>query len=132
MLELLIDNGADTDLRLRQGSHELYEAPVIGAKGAVAFFLAQGVDASMRNIFGWTPLHGAAASWQHECVDLLLKKRAEPSPVSDTYQTPREFVENSGRYYGDILIGDKGRIGWVVLNLVLFSAPHLRSNQMDR
>ncbi|KAI1413270.1 hypothetical protein F5Y13DRAFT_198994 [Hypoxylon sp. FL1857] len=106
MLNLLVRHGASLDLRQREGCHELYEAAVFGATEAVKFFLDCGVDPSITNNFGWTPLHGAAANGHLDCVVLLLNKKANPSPVSDTGETPLDFVDRGLNHYDRLLTGE--------------------------
>lgn len=99
VLKLLIERGANIDLRQREGCHELYEAAVFGDINAVDFFLEQGVDPSITNNFGWTPLHGAAANGHYEIVKRLIRKGVNISPLSDTYETPLSLTQNGETHY---------------------------------
>ncbi|EJP67692.1 Ankyrin repeat protein [Beauveria bassiana ARSEF 2860] len=105
VLELLLEKGADINLRQKSDIHELYEAAVFGAQAAVDFFLNQNVDPSIANYYGWTPLHGAAANGHYEIVKHLVQQGAEPSPLSDTFKTPLDFVTEGRKHYDRILTG---------------------------
>ncbi|KAL6918396.1 hypothetical protein FSST1_009891 [Fusarium sambucinum] len=107
VLKLLRDNEADIDLRQREGCHDLYEAAVFGDIPAVDFFLENGVDPSIANNFGWTPLHGAAANGHYEIVKRLIDKNVNISPLSDTYETPLSLAQSGERHYDPILTGSR-------------------------
>jgi ankyrin repeat protein len=91
-------------LKCVQHLHELYEASVYGALDVVKFFLKYtDVSPSITNHFGWTPLHGAVANGHFECAQLLLERKAESSPISDTGKTPIDFLNSGETHYDHIL-----------------------------
>ncbi|EDN92786.1 hypothetical protein SS1G_08650 [Sclerotinia sclerotiorum 1980 UF-70] len=59
-----------------------------------------GVNPSITNEFGWTPLHEASANGHLECVKLLLRKKAMPSPISDEGKTPLDLINSGELHYG--------------------------------
>ena len=52
------------------------------------------------DVYGWTPLHRAAASGKAGVVDLLLQAYADPKAADNDGQTPRQWAESGG--YKDI------------------------------
>lgn len=106
VLQLLIDAGSNVHATHGEGLHELYETSVYGALDVVRFFLGHtNGDASITNNFGWAPIHGAAANGHFECAELLLLKKANASPTSETGTTPLDFVIASRTHYDHVLTG---------------------------
>ena len=91
-LDLLLQAGADPNVRGPQGVSELYEAAESGETNVVRYMLESGTDPSIKTQFLWTPMHWASYYGHAECVKLLLDKGAERSPVSDQDATPLDLA----------------------------------------
>ncbi|KAH7035974.1 uncharacterized protein B0I36DRAFT_347681 [Microdochium trichocladiopsis] len=52
----------------------------------------KGLNASHTTRYYWAPLHWTANGGHVECVEALLRAGADPSPVSDTNETPLEMA----------------------------------------
>lgn len=72
MARLLIDNGADLDIRNEDGDTPLHWAAGEGQKELVVILIAHGADTNARGKNGWTPLRLAEAQSQKEIARILV------------------------------------------------------------
>lgn len=72
MARLLIDNGADLDIRNDEGNTPLHWAAGEGQKELVVILIAHGADINARGKNGWTPLRWAEAQSQKEIARILM------------------------------------------------------------
>lgn len=72
MARLLIDNGADLDIRNNDGNTPLHWAAGEGRKELVVILIAHGADINARSKSGWTPLRWAEAQSQKEIARILM------------------------------------------------------------
>ena len=72
MARLLIDNGADLDIRNHDRNTPLHWAAAEGQKGRGVILIAHGADVNARGKGGWTPLRWAEAHGQKEIARILM------------------------------------------------------------
>jgi ankyrin repeat protein len=72
MARLLIDNGADLDIRNNDGNTPLHWAAGEGQKELVVILIVHGADVNARSKAGWTPLRWAEAQSQKEIARILI------------------------------------------------------------
>ena len=72
MARLLIDNGANVDIRNHDGNTPLHWAAGEGQKELVVILIAHGADVNARGKGGWTPLRWAEAHGQKEIARILM------------------------------------------------------------
>jgi uncharacterized protein len=72
MARLLIDNGADVNVRNEEGYTPLHWAAGEGQKELVVILIIHGADVNAHNKRGWTPLRWAEAQSQKEIVRILV------------------------------------------------------------
>ncbi len=78
IVRLLLDHGADVDLRERSGRTALHWAAWSGYPDMVADLVERGATIDMR-VFGWTAMLLAARTWQHRIVLYLVEHGANVS-----------------------------------------------------
>ena len=76
MARLLIDNGANLDIRNHDGTTPLHWAAGEGQKERVVILIAHGADVNARGKGGWTPLRWAEAHGQKEIARILMAASA--------------------------------------------------------
>jgi ankyrin repeat protein len=108
--ELLIEAGADLEVKTRIGAHTpLHVASASGRAGVVALLVAAGADVNAKTTTGATPLHFAAASGSAEAVAALLSGGAEVDPREPVWgETPLMFAAAGGRTAVIELLLEKG------------------------
>ena len=72
MARLLIDNGADLNIRNEEGNTPLHWAAGEGQKELVVILIVHGADVNAHNKRGWTPLRWAEAQSQKEIARILV------------------------------------------------------------
>ncbi len=72
MARLLIDNGADLDIRNHDRNTPLHWAAGEGQKELVVILIAHGAHVNARGKAGWTPLRWAEAHGQKEIARILM------------------------------------------------------------
>jgi ankyrin repeat protein len=72
MARLLIDNGADVNIRNEEGYTPLHWAAGEGQKELVVILIVHGADVNALNKRGWTPLRWAEAQSQKEIARILV------------------------------------------------------------
>ncbi|CAD6448465.1 43a614c7-b8bf-44ee-8771-6ab77bbda0d8 [Sclerotinia trifoliorum] len=77
ILEDLISQGADINHTNFRGIHELSRAAAFGNTNMVIFSLDVGVNPSITDKIGWTPLHEASANGQIRMCQAVTPKRSK-------------------------------------------------------
>jgi ankyrin repeat protein len=72
MARLLIDSGADVNIRNEEGDTPLHWAAGEGQKELVVILIVHGADVNALNKRGWTPLRWAEAQSQKEIARILV------------------------------------------------------------
>ncbi|KAL9097281.1 MAG: hypothetical protein Q9165_000708 [Trypethelium subeluteriae] len=85
MIDLLLERGADIDVRTPHGLSPLYMAARKGNKACLEACIARGADVNLREYCGWTVLaeavESAADKTSSECVRSLLDAQADVSAI---------------------------------------------------
>ena len=84
---LLLNYGADVNLKNAHSQTPLFGAVSSGQSGMVALLLEHGADANTANQFGWPVLFEAASSGQSDTVALLLEHGADVNVVTENGTT---------------------------------------------
>lgn len=104
MMRLLLDAGADPALPNAFGTTPLMVASGLGENdarrppdhqvfAAVSLLVALGADVTARTPAGSTALHGAAAMWEDEVIQLLVDHGADVDAEDGRGRTPLHLVE---------------------------------------
>ncbi len=86
-VELLLERGADPNLRSKGGQTALHRAAYFGRTATVRVLLAGGAEVDARDLGGKTPLAFACGSGHEPIVDLLLEAGADPGAGNDVITT---------------------------------------------
>lgn len=98
--ELLLDKGADIDAKHK---HELgawtpfFLAANFGRKDVAELLLARGADMNVRDIYNYTPLHGASWKGHKDVVEFLIAKGADVKVKDNFGRTPLHVAAWRGR-----------------------------------
>lgn len=77
-VRMLLDHGADPNVRNSNGNTPLYDAVGLDREDLVKLLLKKGADVNMtEGVFGFTPLHSAAAGGNVAITQLLIKRGAQ-------------------------------------------------------
>lgn len=96
ILQLLLDNGANTELRSRVDLTVLHEACAIGNKEATVVLLRGGANVHTKDIQGRTALHLAAGLDHVDILHVLFEYGAEVDVKTDHGVTPLSFAARWG------------------------------------
>jgi CHAT domain-containing protein len=96
-VSLLLDHGADPDLRDHSRVTPLHAAAYHGHAGIVRQLLAAGVEVDGRNEQGFTPLHDAANQGQEEAIRILVAAGADVDAIANKRETPLHMASYHGR-----------------------------------
>ena len=108
MVQMLIANGADTELFDKHGLTVLHQACAMGAEEVVSLLLKHGVDVDRRNTHGCAALHWAASKGHVEILVILLENGAYIDAQTNAGATPLSFAAERGRIYIVKELLDKG------------------------
>jgi len=86
--ELLLQNGADINVRRIRERTMLHVASVDGLVDTVRWLLNHGADVNSRQDDGWTPLHLAVHNSQLEIARILLEHDSEVDARNDDGEVP--------------------------------------------
>ena len=89
---LLVEQGADVNVRDQGGSTPLKRAAHMGQTEAVRWLLEQGADANLAATNGQTALHAAVIRNRSDIVDLLLAHGAETAVADSQGKTPLDWA----------------------------------------
>lgn len=87
-VQLLLDRGADVNLKESEGRTSLCWASESGHIEVVRLLLKKGADLEAADGYGWTPLHLALWSGHIEVVRLLLEEGADLEAGDEDGRTP--------------------------------------------
>ena len=94
-MELLIDNGADVNMKRTDGAIALHYAVWFGLKEKTEFLLSKGSDVKARDgdNNGATPLHEAVMrSPNNGIIELLIANKADVNNMDDSGKTPLDWA----------------------------------------
>ena len=115
IMQLLVDNGAQIDVRDDEDKTPLFDAVYTGSRDIVQLLLKSGADPNARDDNGQTPLH-AATTGCRDVVQLLFDYGADPNARDDKGRTPlhaaatgcRDVVQLLLDYGAEIEVIDDG------------------------
>lgn len=93
----VIENGADVNATLMDGTTALHWAVLDGRLDAVSLLLAHGADPAVEDRYGVAPLYLAARNGSPEMVSMLLEAGADPNYVAHTGETALMTAVRTGR-----------------------------------
>jgi len=96
MLMLLIDNGADVNIKDEQGYTPLYYAAREGHTEIVKLLTVKGANVNAKDLMGETPLHAAAIEGHKDVVVSLLGAGADVDAENCMERTPLHFAAKNG------------------------------------
>jgi CASK-interacting protein len=99
ILKLLIDNGANVNLKDNKGLRPLHYAAWQGRSEPVFILLRRGANVNEQSINGDTPLHLACQYGHNDIVQLLLFHQADPTLVNRRLLTPLDLACENGRFH---------------------------------
>ena len=97
-LGLLLDAGADVNMREMSRWTPLMRAAGCGATACVRLLVARGGDADAASETGATALHIAALEGHSQVVSLLLKAGANPTVHTNDGESPLETAQRLGHH----------------------------------
>lgn len=112
---ILLDAGAQPDLKDEDGAIPLHDAAAGGYTELVQLLLDRGAESSVNiaDSDGDTPLHNAARGGSLDVVRLLLQRDADPTLQNNTFRTAaglvsgdaelQEFLTNAERMYTEMM-----------------------------
>jgi ankyrin repeat protein len=96
IVALLLEHGADANVRDQNGQAPLHDAASNGHFQVVRLLLAKGADVNAEMHDDLTPLHNAARSGNAQIVRLLLDRGADVNAKSADGKTPLNSAESEG------------------------------------
>jgi len=96
VISLLLDRGADTEVKSNYGSTALDEAASCGQTKSIALLLDRGANIEAKRPNGNTSLHQAAYHSQTESFTLLLDRGADIKAKNNDGDTPFELAMKGG------------------------------------
>jgi len=96
LMDLLLENEADVDLRSDDGRTALMAAAWNGHGDIVSQLVARGANVTLSNTDGWTAMHYAAWKGYTGIVSLLLRNGGDPAHRNSDGWTVRETAERQG------------------------------------
>jgi ankyrin repeat protein len=93
---LLLDWGADVDVRSVDGATPLMNAVQNGDPDKITFLIEHGADVEARDLRGFTAMHRGAEGGRTDVARLLLERGAALDPEAQG-QTPLSLAEAHGR-----------------------------------
>ena len=96
ILQLLLDNGANTELCSEHGVTVLHEACAMGNKEAVLLLLRRGANIHTKHTHGCTALHWAAGRSHVNILQMLMEHGAEVDVKTNDGATPLSFAAERG------------------------------------
>lgn len=96
ILQMLLDNGANTELRTKHGLTALHEACIMGDRKATLMLLDAGANIHAKEAQGCTALHWAAGLDYIKIVHVLLEHGAEVDVKTNHGDTPLSFAARRG------------------------------------
>jgi len=94
LLELLLDHGANVNLRDKEGNCPLFDACVNSHTHLVKRLLEAGADPNQQNRAGETALHAAVFRGMQEAVLLLMEYGADVNIPNRHHRTPYDITED--------------------------------------
>jgi ankyrin len=109
LARLLLDRGADPDVKAADGQAPLHAAAYHGDADVAELLLAHGAEVDCRDAAGWAPLHRAAAVTDIDLARTLLDYGADPNAIGFAGVTPLYVaVERRGGTHMAELLLERG------------------------
>lgn len=129
-MEVLLDHGADPNLKDRHSRSALHRAAAGGHLPAVQLLAAWGAELDARDSLGLTPLHHAARGGHVEVASHLLDRGAQVNAAGWLHKTPLHLAMEQGRGPTTELLLSRGasltlRTQWGEVAQDLVSEGHL-------
>jgi ankyrin repeat protein len=95
-VKMLLETGADPNMKNKFGETPLIVASRIGGVNIVALLIKRGSIINIKNDYGFTPLLLATAYKHKKIVALLLEAGADPNIRSMKYESPLNYASYFG------------------------------------
>jgi ankyrin repeat protein len=93
IVSLLLENGANVNVKDEDGCTPLHFASMEGQDAVVSLLLENGADVNAKNDYGNTPLHKAGYNGHEAVVSLLLEKGADRNITNYYGKTPLQIAQ---------------------------------------
>ena len=95
IVELLIDNDANVNVKDAVSGTPLHEAALRGDKEVVELLITKGADVNAKDLYGWTPLYKATHKGHKEVVELLISKGSDVNAKNKDGDTPLDATQKA-------------------------------------
>ncbi|KAF6034271.1 CASKIN2 [Bugula neritina] len=129
-INLLINNGAQADIKDNKGMRPLHYAAWQGLMEPVTLLLQAGASPVEPSNNGETPIHFACQHGHVEVVLLLLKYKADPTVESHAYKTSLDLACEFGKYHVVDLLVKSNLCAGLLLDRSDLSADTKRSTPL--
>jgi TonB family protein len=111
VVEFLLANDAEVNVRDNHGSTPLHIAAQLGLTSMMEFLLANKAEINARDNINWMPLHIAVVGAKKEVAQLLLADKAEANAKDNNGYTPLHMAALAGhKDLVELLLANKAEI----------------------
>lgn len=108
--KMLLENGADPNLRNIHGSSALHAAANNGNENIVNLLLENGADVELANKIGFTSLHVAVSKGFENIVEILINNDANVNVKDNKGDTPFDLALREGKIFEIIYSGNSNGV----------------------